>query len=590
MPNYSIVSNAKFNPFSYQEMLAPVLAATQAHQALEEAYDNLDTEAAVWNRRTEGSERAHALYTNFSKDLASAAEALAKYGLTPQSRRAMLNMKSRYASDITPIAEAWTKRQADIKSQQEALVKDPTHIFDRAASTVSLDEYMDNPNLDVLSQNYSKELLTQQVSQAAANLKQSLMQKGTLEKLGLPYQYERMLQYGASADEVFAAMSKDPRALPILTKLVDNVMEASGIRNWSSMNGDWANNTMYREAEAAAMRGLYSAIGTTKIDNFVDTYNMQNQLKIEEESRKRAEAEELEREKRIRMYLENTTNLYSKSEVDAENANISSAIKEFTDLGYLDENGVTELGRRAFKYGAGYGPFTDYRNLSKAQAAGWYNWAKNNGLEFGPRGNKSYVRDTKFNNWYKTTSDNIAKGELVTGVTNVTVQRVRVPESLSNHVADLITSAGAPIVAVGKLDKNGSLTKGATISAEDFKNKVTGKDGQKIKHIANNAAGNQQFVELANGERYFIPVSIWGNGIINPTQGNGELDLANAVLRTEEKARQKMSEELGYEVPASSSQMMSGYTAYARLASILDVNKGDNINLHGSVTEEQLYQ
>lgn len=295
MANYSLVINSRFRPFEYQELLAPVLMATQAHQALEEAYGDLDTEAAVWDRRTEGSERAHSLYTNFSRDLASAAETLSKYGLTPQSRRAMLNMRSRYASDITPIAEAWTKRQADIKAQQEALVRDPTHFFNRMANNISLDEYMDNKSLDVLSDNYSGALLTQQVGQAAANLKQTLMKKGELTKLGLPYQYERMLQYGASADEVFAAMSKDPKAIPILTKLVEDVMASSGIRNWSSMNGDWVNNDMYKRAEAYAMQGLYNAIGTTKFDNFTDSFSMQDALNARQHARAVAEQKRRER-------------------------------------------------------------------------------------------------------------------------------------------------------------------------------------------------------------------------------------------------------------------------------------------------------
>ena len=45
MPNYSLISNAHFRPFSYQDMLAPVLAATQAHQAVEDAYSTLDMSA-----------------------------------------------------------------------------------------------------------------------------------------------------------------------------------------------------------------------------------------------------------------------------------------------------------------------------------------------------------------------------------------------------------------------------------------------------------------------------------------------------------------------------------------------------------------
>lgn len=345
MANYSLVINSRFRPFEYQELLAPVLMATQAHQALEEAYGDLDTEAAVWDRRTEGSERAHSLYTNFSRDLASAAETLSKYGLTPQSRRTMLNMRSRYASDITPIAEAWTKRQADIKAQQEALVKDPTHFFNRMANNISLDEYMDNQSLDVLSDNYSGALLTQQVGQAAANLKQTLMKKGELTKLGLPYQYERMLQYGASADEVFAAMSKDPKALPILTKLVEDVMASSGIRNWSSMNGDWANNDMYQRAEAYAMQGLYNAIGTSKIDHFTDSFSMQDALNARQHARAVAEQRRKEQTAGGATRL-NPLALRSPQEISANKKEIDKWLK----AGYFtkDANGRFRMTARGF--------------------------------------------------------------------------------------------------------------------------------------------------------------------------------------------------------------------------------------------------
>ena len=52
MPKYLIIGS-KFNPFSYQEMLAPVVQATQAHQGLEEAYGELASKASVWDGMTD---------------------------------------------------------------------------------------------------------------------------------------------------------------------------------------------------------------------------------------------------------------------------------------------------------------------------------------------------------------------------------------------------------------------------------------------------------------------------------------------------------------------------------------------------------
>lgn len=341
MANYSLVINSKFRPFEYQELLAPALMATQAHQAVEEAYADLSTKASIWDKMTNEvtDRKAHDIYKKYADDLQSYSDQLAQYGLTPTSRQAMLNMRSRYARDIAPIETAYKRREADIAAQKEIMLKDPTHLFNRRASEVSLDEYLDNQNLDVLSDHYSRELLTQQVSQAAANLKQTLMKKGALTALGLPYQYERMIQYGASADDVLAAISKDPKAMPILTKLVEDVMAASGIRKWSSMNGDWANNPIYQEAEAAAMRGLYSAIGKTEFKDFTDSFSMQDAL-----ARRREEREaERRKQDQLNSLAINPLNIYSSRKLKEEEIDYKNNLQKYSKYFYKDKDGRIKL-------------------------------------------------------------------------------------------------------------------------------------------------------------------------------------------------------------------------------------------------------
>ena len=280
MPNYSLIINSSFKPFSYAEMLAPVQAATQAHQELESAYSELETKANIWDKlaNEETDSKAHDIYSKYANDLKSQAEELAKNGLSLSSRQALLNMKNRYTKEITPIEEAFNRRKDDIKAQKEMMQKDPYHMYDRLASTISLDEYMDNPNLDVLSANQSKLLLKEQVSKAAHNLKTVLTSVSGLRKLGLPFQYQQLVTRGYTPEQIMQTMMNDPQAAPILGKIVEDVMASSGIRNWSSMKGDWANNKMYKEAEQFAMQGLYDAIGGTEIKYHKDDYGMQLDL------------------------------------------------------------------------------------------------------------------------------------------------------------------------------------------------------------------------------------------------------------------------------------------------------------------------
>lgn len=267
-----IVINSKFNPFSYQEMLHPVMMATQAHQALENEFSELDTKASMWERLkdSEIDRDVYQQYKAYSDALKASSDELAQSGLSPSSRRKMLDMRSRYSQEIAPIEQAWNERDRQMKLQQEMMLKDPTHMYRVNAGNVGLREYMKG-NYDALTDNYSGALLTKQVSEAAANLKTALMDRSKIKGLGLPYQYERMLQYGATPEQVMQAMSQDLNALPILNKMVDDVMDASGIRGWG-------NDVLTQQAEAYARQGLYNAIGTRKFENYKDDYSSSLEL------------------------------------------------------------------------------------------------------------------------------------------------------------------------------------------------------------------------------------------------------------------------------------------------------------------------
>ena len=264
MANYSLVINSKFKPFSYQELLQPALMATQAHQAIEDAYGELDTKASIWDNLTEGSTKAKAQYQRFAEDLAKEAEQLSKYGLSPTSRQAMLNMRGRYSKDIVPIEQAYANRKAQADEQRKALLADPTLLLSRRADNTNLDEYLDNPNLgyDV----YSGALITKQVSTAAANIakeaRDSEEGRRKLRQL-LPYQYEMVQQKGFSREAVMEAIMNSPNADKVLTGLVEEAIGTSGVKKWG-------NKETIDRAYDYARQGLYSAIGETGYQMLTD--------------------------------------------------------------------------------------------------------------------------------------------------------------------------------------------------------------------------------------------------------------------------------------------------------------------------------
>lgn len=282
MANYSLIINSRFNPFSYQEMLAPVLMATQAHQELENQYGELSTKANIWeemaNEQTDPY--AYKMYKTYANDLEEKAGQLAREGLNVSSRRDMLNMRTRYNKEIVPIEQAYTARQKQAEAQQQALLQDPTMMFSRRAATTSLDDYIRNPQLDYTP--YSGKLITAQAAQAASALSKEMIDNPRKWRsiLGNSY-YERVMQKGFSSAAVLQAIQNNPNAAPELLRIVEDAVNSSGVREWND-------KASLDRAYAFARQGLWSAVGETQyqnLDNWRAKMAAQEAMQIRAENR-----------------------------------------------------------------------------------------------------------------------------------------------------------------------------------------------------------------------------------------------------------------------------------------------------------------
>lgn len=275
MANFSFVSGAKFRPFSYQEMLQPLQAYTQEYNTIQEGMGELGTKADVFERMAneQTDPQAYAIYKQYSNDLAKQAESLAKQGLTPASRQGLIDMKRRYSSEIVPIEQAYKRRQELIDEQRKLQAQDSTLLFDRPASTLSLDELIANPALS--PQSYSGALLSKQVGTAAQNLAKEVRENPRKWRtiLGNQY-YETIMQKGFRPDEIMQAVQNNPEASPILQGIVEDAIGSSGIRNWNDEN-------ILNRAYDYARQGLWNAVGETQyqtLSNKAYDYAMQERL------------------------------------------------------------------------------------------------------------------------------------------------------------------------------------------------------------------------------------------------------------------------------------------------------------------------
>lgn len=334
MANYSLVINSQFKPFSYQEMLAPTLMATQAHQELENQYGELATKASVWeemaNEQTDPY--AYKMYKTYANDLEEQAGQLAREGLNAASRRDMLNMRARYSKEITPIEQAYTARQKQAEQQQQALLQDPTLMLSRRASTTSLDDYIRNPQLAYEA--YSGKLITAQAASAASALAKEMQEKPRKWRsiLGNSY-YETMMQKGFSSQAVLQAIQDNPNAAPQLTKIVEDAINSSGVRNW----GDQA--TIARAMDYAK-QGLWSAVGETQYQ-VLD--NWRAKMAEQEAMQKRAERRAAARAQQDKGFELNPSNIYSSRELDAKEKKYKNAMKYYSKYFYKDSHGQMRM-------------------------------------------------------------------------------------------------------------------------------------------------------------------------------------------------------------------------------------------------------
>lgn len=261
MPNYNLVINSQFKPFSYQEMLAPVLMATQAHQDLENQYSELSAKASVWEKlaNEQTDSYAYDMYKTYTNDLEAQAAQLAREGLNAASRKNMLNMRSRYSKEITPIENAYTVRQKHIDEQRQARLSNPTIMFSRNASTTSLKDYINNPQLSYETQ--SGAVITKRVADAVKNYADTLLQTGEWQSTALGQLLERRQQTGLTREDIQMIIS-NPKYFPEIQSLLSNVVETSV--------GEWGDKNATEDALSYAREGLFAGLGKRTIDTQKD--------------------------------------------------------------------------------------------------------------------------------------------------------------------------------------------------------------------------------------------------------------------------------------------------------------------------------
>ena len=276
MANYSLVINSKFQPFSFERYMQPIMQYAQLYETQQAALDTLLEQSAQWERlaNLEGNEKSYAKYKKFSDELKKQADELATVGLTPNSRGALHGLRSSYFTDIKPMEEIYQRAQKLADEQRVARVNDPTIRFDNDYTTgLRMDDWVRNPNMSYTP--ISGKEVTATTSALSAQLAKNMVSDPELKEL-LQGDYVRSrYMAGASLADIILAAADDPSAPEGLRQIKNTV------RNY------FKNNTAYNQewADPYINAGLYSALGSVEQQIMPGKYGRaeQESIRLQEE-------------------------------------------------------------------------------------------------------------------------------------------------------------------------------------------------------------------------------------------------------------------------------------------------------------------
>ena len=238
---------SKFRPFSFDELLKPMLIYKEAYDKAEEDYNSLAVQTEQWRdiaNQTKSPE-AYAMFNKYATDLQTATENFSK-GMTLQNKGQLLAMKRRYASDILPIAKA---SEAMKEANEFRMKMGPDAIFE-VGEYNSLDKFLHGKTAN--NKYVSRDALTKRTAAMTEAAMASAMKDPEFQK-ALGNQYWMLTQHtGGSYEDLKAAIANNAQAQNRFAEIKAQVMKDAGYDRY---------DTIGKQAiEDAINTGLYAGL------------------------------------------------------------------------------------------------------------------------------------------------------------------------------------------------------------------------------------------------------------------------------------------------------------------------------------------
>lgn len=144
MPNYNLVITAGYKPYTFDEMVKPLAMYKQEYDKYQTELDNMQTNADLAKYYIDETLDADMLATHreYMDSLNALSDAFySGAGLTAETATRAKNLRRRFSSEIGPMLKAAQERDAEVKEQRQALLKNPNLVFTRDAQSTPLSFY-----------------------------------------------------------------------------------------------------------------------------------------------------------------------------------------------------------------------------------------------------------------------------------------------------------------------------------------------------------------------------------------------------------------------------------------------------------------
>lgn len=240
------VFTSRFNPFTYDEMVKPLLYYKEAYDKAEEQYNNLamDTESLLAS--LDPSSQAYSRMQNYAQELRNYTDDFSN-GMTMKNRSALLSMRRRWASDVVPVQQANQKLEKMQAFRDSLLAKDSSVKF---YNNYGVDDILSGKQID--NAYVSGKELTAKVASRFEALGKALYSNPEFSKVLGGQKFLAAIQNGMSPDELMSVLGNLPGANQQMVQALQDELRAAGIDNFSGSDR--------LQLEEAAKMGAYAGL------------------------------------------------------------------------------------------------------------------------------------------------------------------------------------------------------------------------------------------------------------------------------------------------------------------------------------------